>query len=143
MFKDIWKSLQNVERSRLLIYIVVYFSWGLLMNWIGQQLEIAKFTYWWQVITTYLVYMVPISIMLRPYSIFNQYAYGLIAMALLEFGGYAMGTSYIYPDNLLENFFGPHVFALAMALFFAWYFPIGNWVVNRLYLLLIDNNSRK
>jgi len=142
MLQQLFNRLRKVERKRLLIYIIVYFLWGLLMNWIGQQLEIAKFTYWWQVISTYIFYMVPISILLKDYPFFTQYAYGLIAMGLLEFGGYALGTSYIYPDNILEQLFGPHTFALAMALFFAFYFPVGNWAVNRLYLRFVDKNGR-
>jgi hypothetical protein len=113
------------------------------MHHVGQWLEIAKFTFWWQVISTYIIYMVPISILLRGYPFFTQYAYGLVAMAALEFGGYALGTSYIYPDNILEKWFTPHTFALGMAIFFALYFPVGNWAVNRIYLLFSDNNSRK
>lgn len=80
---------------------------------------------------------------MRGYSFFTQYAYGLVAMAVLEFGGYALKTSYIYPENFLEQWFGPHIFALGMAMFFALYFPVGNWVVNRIYLLFIENSRRK
>lgn len=141
-FKEILGKLKSVERKRLIIYIVVYFLWGLLMHNVGQWLEIAKFTFWWQVISTYILYMVPISIILRGYSFFAQYAYGLVAMAILEFGGYTLGTSYIYPDNILEQMFGTHTFALCMAMFFALYFPVGNWVVHRIYLLLNGENRR-
>jgi F0F1-type ATP synthase membrane subunit a len=142
MLDHIIQKFRSIEPKRILIYVLVYFLWGLLMNWIGQQLEIAKFTYWWQVITTYLLYMIPISILLRGYTFFTQYAYGLVAMGLLEFGGYALRTSYIYPDNILEQWFGPHTFALGMALFFALYFPVGNYVVNRVYLRFIDKNRK-
>jgi len=134
----IWK----VEPKRLLIYIVVYLLWGLAMNWFGEEVEIAKFTYWWQVITCYVLYMIPVSLLLRSYSFFTQYAYGLVAMGILEFGGYALGTSYIYPDNILDQLFGEHVFALGMTLFFGLHFPIGNIVVNRIYLLFIRYNCR-
>ena len=135
----IWK----VEPMRLLIYVVVYFLWGLTMNWFGEEVEIAKFTYWWQVITCYVLYMIPVSLLLRPYSFFTQYAYGLVAMGILEFGGYALGTSYIYPDNILDRWFGEHVFALGMALFFGLYIPVGNWLVNRLFLSFNGSYSRK
>ena len=141
--KELLQKLRSVERGRLLIYVIVYFCWGILMHHVGQWLEIAKFTFWWQVISTYILYMVPISIVLRGYSFFTQYAYGLVAMAALEFGGYALGTSYIYPNNILEKWFTPHTFALGMAIFFALYFPVGNWVVNRIYLQFTDNNRRK
>ena len=143
MLKDLIQKLGSVERGRLIIYIIVYFCWGILMHHVGQWLEIAKFTFWWQVISTYIFYMVPISILLRGYPFFTQYAYGLVAMAALEFGGYALGTSYIYPNNILEQWFTPHTFALGMAIFFALYFPVGNWVVNRAYLLFSNRNSRK
>ncbi len=136
MVAKLLQELKNTEPKRVLIYITVYFLWGLGMNWFGQQVEIAKFTYWWQIITVYILYMVPISIFLRKYSFFNQYAYGLIAMCLLEFGGYALGTSYIYPNNILDQLFGPHVFALGMAMFFGLYFPLGNMLVNWIYNLI-------
>ncbi len=120
----------------LLVYTVVYLLWGLGMNWLGQELEIARFTYWWQVFTVYVVYMVPISLMLRGMPVFTQYAYGLVAMGLLEFSGYALQTSYAYPDNVLDQFFHIRNFALAMTMFFAWYFPLGNWLVTKIYQLL-------
>ena len=123
----------NVDNKLIATYCVIYFSWGLLMNWFGAEVEIAKFTYWWQVITCYLLYMVPISLLLRGLPFYQQYAYGLVAMALLEFGGYALKTSYAYPNNLLDQFFTERNFSLGMALFFALYFPIGNWAVGSIY----------
>lgn len=125
-----------VDRRLIATYCIVYMLWGLGMNWFGAQIELAKFTFWWQVITCYILYMVPISLLLRNLPFHTQYAYGLIAMGLLEFGGYAMQTSYAYPNNLLDRFFGERTFALGMALFFALYFPLGNWGVGRLYKLL-------
>lgn len=126
----------KVDKRLLLVYGTVYFLWGMGMNWVGQQMEIAKFTYWWQVITCYLLYMVPISLVLRGLPFHAQYAYGLIAMALLEFGGYALGTSYAYPNNILDQLFNIRNFSLAMAVFFALYFPLGNWAVQKIYTLL-------
>ncbi len=134
-FEDIIVKLKNTEPKLLVTYIIVYFSFGLLMNWFGATVEIAKFTFWWQVISCYILYMIPISILLRGYSFFTQYAYGLVAMGFLEFGGYALKTSYIYPNNILDQWFGPHTFALGMALFFALYFPLGNRLVDSVYAL--------
>ena len=135
-----WKSWLlarfKVDRRLLFTYLVVYFIWGLGMNELGKRLEIAQFTYWWQVITVYLVYMVPISLLLRGLPVHMQYAYGLIAMGLLEFGGYLWETSYAYPNNLLDQLFGIRNFSLAMSLFFAAYFPLGNWGVQRIYALI-------
>ncbi|ASV32075.1 hypothetical protein [Maribacter cobaltidurans] len=128
----------DVDWRLILMYCLVYLLWGMGMNWLGTTLEIARFTYWWQVITTYILYMVPISLLLRNRPFYEQYAYGLIAMGLLEFGGYAMRTSYAYPNNLLDQFFGGRTFALAMALFFALYFPAGNWLVGTLYKLMFN-----
>lgn len=127
------KSKLNVDWRLLLIYGIVYLLWGLAMNWFGTEMEIAKFTYWWQVISCYLLYMIPISLVLRGLPFHMQYAYGLIAMGLLEFGGYFFETSYAYPNNSIERFFGVRNFALAMALFFAFYFPLGNMVATKIY----------
>ena len=123
----------TVDKRLLFTYCLVYFIWGMAMNWVGQQLEIARFTYWWQVITCYILYMVPISLLLRGLPFHMQYAYGLIAMGLLEFGGYALETSYAYPNNLLDQIFNERNFSLGMALFFALYFPLGNRLVSKMY----------
>lgn len=129
----------KVDRRLLLIYIVVYFSWGLCMNYFGTYMQIAKFTFWWQIITCYLLYMVPVSLLLRKLPFHAQYAYGLVAMGLLEFGGYALRSSYAYPDNILDRTFSPQNFSLGMALFFALYFPAGNWVVGKIYAAIFKS----
>ena len=111
------------------------------MNEFGNAVEIAKFTYWWQVITVYIFYMVPISLLLRKLPFHAQYAYGLIAMAFLEFGGYAMESSYAFPENLLDQFFTIRNFSLGMALFFALYFPAGNWISGKVYQLIFKKEA--
>lgn len=130
------KSKLSVDTKLILTYAIVYFLWGTAMNWVGQELSIAHFTYWWQVITVYIIYMVPISLLLRGLPNHVQYAYGLIAMGLLEFSGYALQTSYAYPGNILDQYFTTRNFSLAMALFFASYFPLGNWGVPKIYKLI-------
>ncbi|MFC4096715.1 hypothetical protein [Euzebyella saccharophila] len=130
------KAKLQVDYRLLIIYCVLYFLWGLAMNWFGATVEIAQFTYWWQVITCYVLYMVPISLLLRGLPFHMQYAYGLIAMGVLEFAGYGLQTSYAYPNNLLDQFFGIRNFSLGMALFFALYFPAGNWAVAKIYQAL-------
>ena len=135
----IWaKNKLYVDKRLIGLYCVVYFIWGMTMDWFGTQIEIAHFTYWWQVITCYIFYMVPISLLLRKLPFHAQYAYGLVAMGLLEFGGYALNSSYAYPDNLIDQLFGIRNFSLGMALFFALYFPLGNWGVAQLYQLLFQ-----
>jgi len=138
MLKSFWewaKPKLGVDRRLIGTYCTVYFLWGLGMNWVGQELEIARFTFWWQVITCYIFYMVPISLLLRGLPFHQQYAYGLVAMAFLEFGGYALRTSYAYPDNILDQLFNVRNFSLGMALFFALYFPLGNGLVAQIYRL--------
>jgi len=126
---DYIKESFNIDKRMLLVYIVLYFCWGMLMDQFGRYMEIARFTHWWQVITAYLLYMVPISLLLRKQVWHVQYAYGLIAMAILEWLGYKLETSYAYPDNLLDQYFNIRNFSLSMAIFFAFYFPVGNWAV--------------
>ncbi len=129
-------TLKKTPKTLLLTYIIIYFAWGMGMNRFGAEMEIARFTYWWQVITCYIFYMVPISILLREYRFFEQYAYGLVAMGILEFLGYWLQTSYAYPDNSLDKIFNPQNFSLGMALFFALYFPAGNWLVSKVHTII-------
>ncbi len=136
MLIDKFKTIQQTPKTLILTYIIVYFIWGLGMNRFGAEMEIAKFSYWWQVITCYILYMVPISILLKNFNFFNQYAYGLVAMGILEFLGYWLQTSYVYPDNILDQLFSPQNFSLGMALFFALYFPAGNWLVGKIHKLI-------
>ena len=140
-FIEYAKEKLNVDKRLILIYILIYFIWGMGMNEFGKIVEIAKFTYWWQVITVYIFYMVPISLLLRKLPFHAQYAYGLITMGLLEFGGYAMQSSYAYPDNLLDQFFTERNFSLGMALFFALYYPAGNWLTAKVYKLIFKKEA--
>ncbi len=135
------KTKFAVDRKLILIYCIIYFIWGMVMNKFGATVEIAKFTFWWQVITCYILYMIPISLLLRGLPFHMQYAYGLVAMSLLEFGGYALQTSYAYPDNLMDQFFNIRNFSLGMALFFALYFPLGNALVSKIYALTFKKTN--
>ncbi|HRI24152.1 MAG TPA: hypothetical protein PLZ45_05725 [Ferruginibacter sp.] len=127
----------KVDRKLILVYMIVYAAWGIGMNYFGTYMEIARFTYWWQIITCYILYMIPVSLLLRGLPFHAQYAYGLVAMGLLEFGGYAIRSSYAYPDNILVKIFSPQNFSLGMALFFALYFPAGNWIVEKVYAAVV------
>ncbi|NNC69640.1 MAG: hypothetical protein HKN90_02340 [Flavobacteriaceae bacterium] len=138
-FLEYIKSKLNVDKKLIAIYIIVYLVAGYLMNELGTAAEIARFTYWWQIITVYGVYMIPVSLILRGLPFHMQYAYGLIAMAVLEFGGYALQSSYVYPGNIIETTFNIRNFALSMALFFALYFPVGNLVVGKIYSRFIKS----
>ena len=140
-FLDYVKEKLLVDKRLILVYVVTYFAWGVGMNYFGTYMQLAKFTYWWQIITCYVLYMVPVSLLLRNLPFHAQYAYGLVAMGFLEFGGYALRSSYAYPDNLMDKFFSPQNFALGMALFFALYFPFGNWAVGKIYTFLFKKKE--
>ncbi len=135
------KKKFDVDPKLIGLYCIVYFLWGMAMDKFGTTVEIARFTYWWQVITCYIVYMVPISLLLRKLPFHAQYAYGLITMGFLEFGGYALRSSYAYPNNLLDQLFSPQNFALGMAMFFALYYPLGNWGVGKIYKLIFGKEA--
>ena len=135
------KKKFDVDPKLIGLYCIIYFIWGMGMDKFGTVVEIARFTYWWQVITCYIVYMVPISLLLRKLPFHAQYAYGLVTMGLLEFGGYTLRSSYAYPDNLLDQFFSPQNFALGMALFFALYYPLGNWGVGKIYKIIFGREA--
>ena len=141
MVYSLFSKLKQAPISLYLVYVLVYIPWGFGMNAFGTWAEIAKFDAWWQVLTCYGLYMIPISILLKGKPFLEQYAYGLIAMGLLEFGGYYFETSYVYPNNIVEETFNIRNFALAMALFFAFYFPMGNWVVDKLHLLFFQKRN--
>ncbi len=134
-------TIKEAPKTLILTYVVIYFLWGLGMNRFGTVVEIARFTYWWQVITCYILYMVPISIILKQYPFFEQYAYGLVAMGILEFLGYWLQSSYAYPNNILDKIFSPQNFSLGMALFFALYFPAGNWLVKKVHNLIFIHDK--
>jgi len=135
------KEKLQVDKKLILVYVLIYFSWGICMHFFGGYMQIARFTFWWQVITCYILYMVPISLLLRNLPFHAQYAYGLIAMSLCEFGGYAIKSSYAYPDNMLDKIFSPQNFSLGMALFFALYFPLGNWAVAKVYAAIFKKTK--
>lgn len=133
---DFFQKVIQTPGSLLLVYVTVYFLWGVLMHNFGIYTKIARFKYWWQIISCYILYMIPISILLDGLPWYQQYAYGLFFMGILEFGGYAIKSSTAYENNILDRFFGVRNFALGMTLFFATYFPIGNAVVHLFHGLI-------
>lgn len=141
------KKKLSIPASLWATYLIFYFVWGTGMNQFGIWVGIAKFTYWWQVITCYCLYMVPISILIRDKSFFEQYIYGVAAIAPIEFLGYMNNTSiaigveetgnYIVNNgNLLAEIVNIKNFSLAMTIFFGIYFPLGNIMVGAVYKLL-------
>ena len=99
------RALFRTERRVWLSYFLVYITAGFIMNGIGQYLEIAKFANWWQVITCYGLYLVPVSLIVKHRSSFDQYLLGLLFLGLLELGGYTFQTSIPYPGNFIDTLF--------------------------------------
>ena len=135
---QILKNRLKVDMKILIIYIVLYFTWGCVMNEFGIYAEIARFMYRFQIFTCYILFMIPVSLILRGLPWHQQYAYGVVLMGCFEFGGYALGTSIIYEDNIISQLFNQSNFSLAMTLFFGTYFPLGNaavkWIAKTLKL---------
>jgi hypothetical protein len=129
MFRKHLREASRLTPSHWAAYAATYFLIGTGMNAAGQWLQIARFAHWWQVITVYVLYMVPLSVLFRGLPWWRQYLYGLLPMGLLELGGYALHTSYAYPGNVLDRVLGERDFSLAMTLFFAAYFPLLNALV--------------
>lgn len=114
------------------LYVAVYMIWGLTSNSIGKSLAIAEFAHWFQVFTCYVLYLVPVSLLVRHKSAFEQYVYGVFALAPLELVGYGIGTSIAHDGNILDAVLGPRNFSLAMTVFFGIIPPVGNSIVRAL-----------
>ena len=101
------------------------------MNGFGHT-EIAMFTYWWQVLTCYGLYLIPASMLWRHRHWFDQYLWGLMVLGVLEVLGYALGTSIAFSGNIIDEVLGVRTFALVMTLFFAGIIPVGNLAATKL-----------
>jgi len=112
------------------LYVALYAAWGFLNNRLGHVWELARFAHWWQVLTCYVLYLVPWSLFVRRLRVDQQYLYGLLALGLLELGGYSLGTSIAYPGNVFDRLFTERNFSLAMTLMFAGLLPAGNFLVS-------------
>ena len=132
MLRDSIERLAKTPTQTWLRYLLVYCTIGFVMNAIGTALEIAKFANWWQVITCYGFYLVPASLLVRHLSVKDQYLSGLAFLAILELGGYSLGTSIPFENNLIDLVFTERNFSLVMTIFFATYLPAGNKLMNTL-----------
>lgn len=124
--RDFIPRSMTATRTQLLIYVCLYLLAGLTMNSIGKLLHVAEFSSWWQVLSCYVLYLLPASLMVRRLSLLQQYLHGLLALAPLEILGYALGTSHAFDHNLVDRVLGERNFTLAMVVFFAWILPVGN-----------------
>lgn len=137
---DIQLSRLRIPGRQLAVYALVYFVAGLIMNSIGKLAQIAEFGHWWQVFTCYVLYLVPMSLLIRHKNIWDQYLFGLLVLALLELVGYALGTSIAHPNNILDKILGERNFTLAMTVFFATYIPGGNLLVASVYKMVFGDS---
>ncbi|MFM7204484.1 MAG: hypothetical protein ACKO6N_27230 [Myxococcota bacterium] len=127
-----WFLPFQATARQYVLYVLVFLTWGLISNSIGKALHIAEFGHWWQVATCYVGYLVPVSLVLRRKSLFEQYVYGVFALAPLELIGYSLGTSIAHDNNLFDLVLGPRNFTLAMSVFFGIIPPVGNTIVKTL-----------
>ena len=110
-------------------YVGVYLAAGLLNNWIGIHFAIAEFAHWWQVVTCYGCYLIPVSLLVRRETPLRQYAAGVLALIPLELAGYAVGSSIAHDGNVFDAVLGPRNFTLAMCVLFGLIPPAGNALV--------------
>ena len=136
--QEILSPLFELPWQKWMVYILFYGIWGVAMNQVGIIAKIARFKYKAQIISCYILYMVPVSILLSPLPWYEQYFYGLFFMGILELGSYSIKSSIAYEDNILDKIFSPRNFTLAMPLFFSTYFPLGNWIVDGLYAAIFN-----
>lgn len=132
----LWLSLLKAPGSLWLVYGIVYVSVGFVNHRLGQALRIAEFSHDWQVLTCYGAYLVPWSIATRRLALFDQYRWGLLALALLELPGYALQTSIAHPNNMIDRVVGERNFSLVMTIAFAWILPLGNLTCGLLHRTL-------
>ena len=128
MFAEVKERLR-VSPRHLLLYIVVFLTWGVISNSIGKAAHIAEFGHSWQILTCYGLYLIPVSLFVRHKSLWDQYLFGLFALAILELLGYSFGTSVAHEGNIFDQVLGVRNFTLAMTVFFAIIPPVGNTLV--------------
>ena len=127
-----YRALRNALDAtprQVALYTVVYLAAGTCMNWTGRHFAIAAFAHWWQVVTCYGLYLVPVSLLVRGRTALEQYAAGVLALVPLELAGYALGSSIAYDGNVIDAVVGPRNFTLAMCVLFGVIPPLGNALV--------------
>jgi hypothetical protein len=118
--------LLRTPARTLLVTALLYAPIGLMNQRLGQWWHLAEFRHDWQVLTCYVLWLVPWSVAVRHLRVGEQYRWGLVCLALIELPGYALGTSIAHPGNALDAVFGERNFALIMTLGFAAFLPLGN-----------------
>lgn len=117
--------------STLALYLPLSLLVGACMNGLGHLLCVAYFAHWWQVVTCYWGYVVPVALLIRSRRNWDQLAWGVVSMVPLELAGYGLGTSVACPGNAIEALLGSRNFSLAMVVLCG---PLP-WLLNRLVLI--------
>jgi hypothetical protein len=130
------EQLRSVPGRMWALYAVCYALIGLLNQRLGQFWAIAEFRHDWQILTCYVLYLVPWSLAVRALRPLDQYLWGLLCLSLLELPGYALGTSIAHPGNAIDRLLGERNFALVMVVGFAALLPAGNALMAALARLL-------
>jgi hypothetical protein len=135
--------LRETSARRWVLYLVVYCAVGGFLQFASPHLRIAAFRYDWQVLTLYGLFLVPLSILLRDRPWHVQYVYAVVAIAPVDIGGFALGTSIAYPGNIIEHVFGPRSFTLVFVVCAGWIPLVGNRALARLEELLFARFPRR
>jgi hypothetical protein len=106
----------DLFRRRLQLTAVVLVAIGVVMNALGHALGIAWFRHWWQVLPTYLGYVLPLTLWLHGTPTWRAWQRSVLVFIPLELVGYGLGTSVIGDGNIISRVLGPQNFTLAMVL---------------------------
>jgi hypothetical protein len=128
----------DLFRRRLQLTAVVLLGIGVVMNALGHALGIAWFRHWWQILPTYLGYVLPLTLWLRGTPTWQAWQRSVLVFIPLELVGYGLGTSVVGENNASSSVLGPHNFTLAMVLLVSPIPLAANRLVDRA-LRVLDN----
>lgn len=106
----------DLFRRRLQLTAVVLLAIGVVMNALGHALGIAWFRHWWQILPTYLGYVLPLTLWLHGTPTWRALQRSVLVFIPLELVGYGLGTSVVGENNAISTILGAHNFTLAMVL---------------------------
>lgn len=128
----------DLFRRRLQLTAVILLLIGVVMNGLGHVLGIAWFRHWWQILPTYLGYVLPLAVWLHGTPTWQAWQRSVLVFIPLELVGYGLGTSVVGEGNVISTLLGPHNFTLAMVLLVSPIPLVANWLVDAL-LRVLDN----
>ena len=123
---------RNINKDCLAYYVSILLVIGFINQTIGTVFHIARFEHWWQIITCYLGFMLPVTIFLKKYPYHLQFIFGIVWMLPLEFMGTLLQSTIVQSNNIFDSIVGPRNFFLLMIVHYATYFPLVNFIVQKL-----------